>query len=295
MQFDYETEKRRLERKLASLAKKGFLPEGLLDMIGRTARLQLEARREASVSLSDNADLASAARVALGAPVLPRGEFVFDREQARRLFGDLLRVAADTGGPLAEGAEVVRKAVESGELEPEQAFARFLDGDDAWFQDWGQKTPGAPRLLSFLAQASLTPSLRAAAAAVAGQAKLDTARNNGHCPVCGSLPYMGGLREKEGFRYLCCSFCQSEYRAPRLACPFCGEDNHEHLEYFTSPDEPGFRVELCHSCKRYVKTSDFRDLDRASLPGLDDLESLALDILAREQGYVRPTLSAWGF
>jgi FdhE protein len=36
-------------------------------------------------------------------------------------------------------------------------------------------------------------------------------------------------------------------------------------------------------------------MDRQSVPVLDDLESLALDILAREQGFVRPTQSAWGF
>lgn len=295
MPFDYETEKRRLERKLAALEKKGFLPEGLLDMVGRTARLLLDAQRDARVELPDSAELASAARTALGAPVLPRSEFVYDREQVRRLFGELLDVAGSAGGNLAHAAEIVREALGSGGLDPEQAFAHFLDGDDGWFQEWGARTPGAPRLLSFLAQASLTPSLRATAEAVAAQAKAGEIKNMGHCPVCGSLPYISLLREKEGFRYLCCSFCQSEYRVRRLACPFCGEDNHAHLEYFESPDEPGYRVELCHSCKRYMKTADFRNLDRQYVPGLDDLESLALDILAREQGYSRPTLSAWGF
>ncbi len=295
MPFDYETEKRRLDRKLAMLEKKGFLPEGLLDMIGRTARLLLDARRDARVALPENAELASAARTALGAPVLPRSGFAHDREQALRLFGELLDVAGSAGGALTGASEIVRQAMGSGELDPEQAFARFLDGDDGWFQAWGARTPGAPRLLSFLAQASLTPSLSATAEAVAAQAKTDTVRNVGHCPVCGSLPYMSSLREKEGFRYLSCSFCRSEYRARRLACPFCGEDNHAHLEYFESQDEPGYRVELCHSCKRYMKTADFRNLDRQHMPDLDDLESLALDILAREQGYSRPTLSAWGF
>lgn len=293
MAFDYETEKRRLERKLAAVEKKGFLPRELLDMIGRTARLQLEARREARVEVSTG--LGDAMRAALGAPILPRAEFAHDREQALRLFDELLGVAADTGGALADASAAVRKAVKEGTLDPAEALTRFLAGDDAFFQEWGQKTPAAPRLLSFLTQASLTPSLRAAAEAVAAQAKLDTVRNNGHCPVCGSLPYIGSLREKEGYRYLSCSFCHSDYRAKRLACAYCGEDNQQHLEYFESKDEPGYRVELCHSCKRYVKTADFRNFDRLSVPALDDLESLALDIRAVEEGYSRPTLSAWGF
>jgi len=293
MPFDYEMEKSRLERKLVALRKKGFLPDGLLDMIEGTARLQLEARRNARVDVPTA--LADAVRAAMGAPVLPRAEFSFDREQADRLFDQFLYLVQAHSGALAQAAVIVREAVANGSLNKEEAFARFLDGDDAYFQDWGRRTPGAPRLLSFLIQASLTPSLRAVAEAVADQAKLEEARQGGHCPICGSLPFIGSLREKEGFRHLSCSFCLSDYRARRLACPFCGEDNHTHLEYFISKDEPGYRVELCQTCKRYMKTADFRNLDRASLPGLDDLESLALDILAREQGYSRPTLSAWGF
>ena len=39
----------------------------------------------------------------------------------------------------------------------------------------------------------------------------------------------------------------------------------------------------------------FRQLDRPSLPLLDDLESIALDIRAQNQGLARPVLSAWGF
>ncbi|EGJ50129.1 formate dehydrogenase accessory protein FdhE [Desulfocurvibacter africanus] len=293
MAFDYDTEKRRLERKLAAVEKKGFLPKELLDMVGRTARLQLEAQREVRVEVPT--DLGDAMRAALGAPLLPRAEFACDREQALRLFGELLSVTADAGGALADASAMVRKAVEEDALDPAEALSRFLAGDDAFFQEWGQKTPGAPRLLSFLAQASLTPSLRATAEAVADRAKLNVARNNGHCPICGSLPFIGSLREKEGYRYLSCSFCHSDYRAKRLACAYCGEDNQQHLEYFESADEPGYRVELCHSCKRYVKTADFRNYDRLCVPGLDDLESLALDIRAVEEGYSRPTLSAWGF
>jgi FdhE protein len=60
-------------------------------------------------------------------------------------------------------------------------------------------------------------------------------------------------------------------------------------------EEPGYRVDVCASCKSYIKTIDFREMDRTALPQFDDLDSLALDFVAREQGYIRPTLSAWGF
>ena len=60
-------------------------------------------------------------------------------------------------------------------------------------------------------------------------------------------------------------------------------------------EEPGSEWTSCESCKTYVKTIDFRNLDRVAVPILDDLDSLALDYVAANQGYRRATLSAWGF
>jgi FdhE protein len=45
----------------------------------------------------------------------------------------------------------------------------------------------------------------------------------------------------------------------------------------------------------YVKTLDYREMDKGLLPALDDMATVALDVLAQGQGYKRPTLSAWGF
>jgi FdhE protein len=45
----------------------------------------------------------------------------------------------------------------------------------------------------------------------------------------------------------------------------------------------------------YIKVTDFREMDRTSWPAMDDLESMSLDLAAMEQGWRRPTLSAWGF
>ncbi|WP_394699668.1 formate dehydrogenase accessory protein FdhE [uncultured Pseudodesulfovibrio sp.] len=111
----------------------------------------------------------------------------------------------------------------------------------------------------------------------------------GTCPICGSLPLISSLKEKEGFRHATCSFCRHEYRIKRIACPVCGEDDQKKLTFFTVDEEPGFRVDVCESCKTYIKTIDFRNLDRIAVPVLDDLDSLALDYVAAGQGYKRAT------
>ena len=80
-----------------------------------------------------------------------------------------------------------------------------------------------------------------------------------------------------------------------MACPFCNEKKEACFEYFTVKEQPGFRVDVCKTCNMYTKTIDFREMDKKHLPIFDDLESLTLDIMARNEGYNRPTLSAWGF
>ncbi len=117
----------------------------------------------------------------------------------------------------------------------------------------------------------------------------------GTCPICGSLPLISSLNEKEGFRHATCSFCRHDYRIKRIACPVCGEEEQKKLTFFTVDEEPGFRVDVCDTCKTYIKTIDFRELDRIAVPVLDDLDSLALDYVAAGQGYKRATMSAWGF
>jgi FdhE protein len=117
----------------------------------------------------------------------------------------------------------------------------------------------------------------------------------GHCPLCGSLPYIAFLDGQEGRRMGVCSYCGFEHRIRRIACPYCDESAPDKLKQFRVAEYPGVRVDVCETCRMYVKTLDARDQGRAVLPALDDMASVALDVLAQKQGYRRPALSAWGF
>lgn len=295
MTFDLATESRRLDKKVASLRGKDALPSGLVELLAKARKLQLDARAHTSPASIPEAGRCDAASHAQGAPFLPRHSFVVDVERASVLMDALKDLAREQGDALARSVQLLDEAEKEGTFDRTEAFARFIADDTEHFVRLGELTPEAPRLIPFLVQASATPFIEAMAEAVAGEAGLDAVWPHGHCPVCGSLPLIGRLREKEGYRNLVCSFCHSEYRARRLQCPYCLEEDMEKLEYFDSPDEPGYMVNVCRSCNGYIKTADFRNLDKTSLPLFDDLESLALDMLASQKGLSRPTLSAWGF
>ena len=190
---------------------------------------------------------------------------------------------------------MARTALDSGELQADVLFRKFLEDDHAFFAPWVERMPEAPKTLSFLAFCALGPSIEAVAGMLADKLPDMKVPEVGTCPICGSLPLISSLEQKEGARYATCSFCRHHYRIKRIACPVCGEEDQKKLTFFTVDEEPGFRVDVCETCKSYIKTIDFRELDRVAVPILDDLDSLALDYVAASQGYKRATLSAWGF
>ena len=294
MPFDAAIATKILEKKLDALSRKTVLPAAMLALVAATSRAQLAVRASEAVSI-DPALLEDIERNLRGAPRLARDAFPVDMARVESLYDQLSGFVRESDGHLVAAMDALAAARVAGELDLAKAVRQHLAGDDAFFAAYGEHTPDAPRLLNFLIQAALAPRLAAVGEVVYAQFPTDRTWVFGHCPVCASPPLMARLVGKEGARHLTCSFCQLEYRAKRLMCPYCGEEDPKQLEVFSAAEEPGYFVHVCLSCKCYIKTTDFREFDRPSIPVLDDLESLTLDMAARGQGYNRPVLSAWGF
>jgi FdhE protein len=298
MNPDLEREKTLITKKKAALAKKSCFPESLLALVSATLDMQLAAKDRilaggAATALGDvPLDVEKALR---GACLYPRGDFDPDRKTAMEVFTALADWVRASGTPLATAMARVDAALDDGRFDPMAAMDAHIAGDEAFFRSLETLTQDAPRLPAFLVQAALAPGLEVIGEAVFARFPKDRSWTHGHCPVCGSPPLVGRLIGKEGVRHLTCSFCHVDYRARRLMCPFCGEDDAKKLDYFTTEDEPGYRVDTCAACRRYLKTTDFREFDRPSHPLLDDLESLTLDMAVQKMGFTRPVLSAWGF
>jgi FdhE protein len=124
-------------------------------------------------------------------------------------------------------------------------------------------------------------------------APLDVA---GVCPLCGSLPVAGIVHAQapyQGYRYLHCALCASEWHRVRAQCSQCG--NGKRIGYYTLEAAEGdpaaaadaaVRAEACDECSSYRKIV-YVEHDAAVEPVADDLASLALDLLLGEQGYHR--------
>ncbi len=303
MKFPLAEERKRFEDKIAQMRGRAWVPEELLELVARTGRAQLQACAAAfaaDFALPEDAT-ASAEAHRQGAPLFPPESLPLPGRRGALLFRNILDLLRERDGALAAGAEAVhtalcRKKNAPGALRAEQAFEALLHNNEAFFARWAHELPDAPALVRFLAVSGLTPSFARLRAELAPRLQTDAVWPHGHCPLCGSPPLAGRLAGKEGARLHTCSLCRLEYRAPRIGCPFCLEQSGDKLAVFAADNQPGYVAHVCRSCNGYIKLADFREYsDRLSLPVLDDLESLPLDLLARREGFVRLTASAWGF
>jgi FdhE protein len=116
------------------------------------------------------------------------------------------------------------------------------------------------------------------------------AHRSGYCPFCGGPPWIGARRSDSGMdgarRVLGCALCGGEWQINRGRCPSCLEEDPYKLPTFQSDAHPSVRIEACDTCHRYLKSID-QTLDGRSIPEVDDLVSLAMDVWAVEAGYSR--------
>ncbi len=295
MPADAQDMTRLIDQKFAEIRAADILPEELVGLVERTLPLQLQAREQARVELPEPAACAGPDALFAGSPLVLRQDFPRDLAQARELFTALLGLLAQAGGPAAQAAETLGAAMAAGELDLDAAFAAMPRGDDAPFAEWRERLPESPRALDFLVTSALWPGLNLAAELLGPRLPENLPYERGNCPLCGSLPYISHLSGKEGQRFGVCSFCGFTHRVRRIGCTACGETASDKLKQFRVAEYPGVRVDVCETCQMYVKTLDYRELDKGLMPALDDMATVALDVLAQSHGYRRPTLSAWGF
>jgi FdhE protein len=95
-----------------------------------------------------------------------------------------------------------------------------------------------------------------------------------------------GLERKRRLR---CGRCGTGWAIPLLRCVFCDETAHDQLGYLTpEAGEQTRKIEVCHTCKGYVKgVTTVRTLAPWAVL-LDDLMTVPLDVAALERGYRRP-------
>ena len=110
----------------------------------------------------------------------------------------------------------------------------------------------------------------------------------GVCPACGTLPVASIVRadqRSEGYRYLHCALCSTEWHLVRITCSHCQSTANIHYHSIEG-DSGAIRAESCDECHTYRKIL-YQEKDTNVDPVGDDLASLALDLLMGEAGYHR--------
>ncbi|MFR0873815.1 MAG: formate dehydrogenase accessory protein FdhE [Bilophila wadsworthia] len=290
----------RLVKKFAALEDKTWFPQELLELVKDVCRLQSEVRASLAVSV-DPALVCGDMEHRQGAPLLAREQFPVDAEGAEKLFRAILEVA-ESLPQLRTTAQLVRDKLIRGDIRPEELFRAYMLENADPFEAWAKEAPDAPNLLPFLVYNSMEPWLEAAGEALSSAYPQNDVWQHGHCPVCGSPAFIGHLSgpepsrnegrdiNKGGKRMHTCSYCRTTFRAKRIQCPFClGARNWT----IWTENEPVTKLWLCRSCKIHQDSRLPRIL-RPSIPALDDLESLPLDIAAQNEDFHRVAPSEWG-
>lgn len=132
------------------------------------------------------------------------------------------------------------------------------------------------------------------------------------CPVCGSQPVASVVRiggQSQGYRYLHCSCCESEWHMVRVKCSHCEANGKIAYQGLVGKDADPVadnkaaaaegktlakandptrvaRAETCDDCGTYRKIFN-QEHDYHVEPVADDLASMMLDVLVAEAGYAR--------
>ena len=204
-------------------------------------------------------------------PLLFRAHLTVDRRVARRYMHRLLKRAGL--GPRGLDAAGLLEAA--------------ICQDDARIDALAAGGGGDPHALRVVAQMAALPLLQACARATGWEAP--PSWWEGYCPVCGAWPALAEFRGLERKRWLRCGRCGAGWELEWLRCPFCDEKSHEQLGYLAPEEgEATRKVEVCDSCKGYLKAH----ATVSALPPwavlLEDLTTVPLDVAAMDRGYRRP-------
>ncbi|MDA8146443.1 MAG: formate dehydrogenase accessory protein FdhE [Thermaerobacter sp.] len=90
------------------------------------------------------------------------------------------------------------------------------------------------------------------------------------------------VRDHYRRRYLRYALCATHWTYRRLGCPACGNTEEARLERLLAEDDPGWRLDLCAHCRRYLSAAD---LARIPDPELYALAAWGLEGVARRRGY----------
>ena len=255
----------------------------ILDFYGRIFELQELSKSRIQIQPLQISQELCAVKAREKFPLIEIKDFAFDEAEAGKLFIAICNLAKESNPKLAADAAAILNAIGK-EIIPAELVGSLLDGKAHLCQKIAGEIEISATTLGFFSYNSILPSLSVCADQLSIYLDREEPWLKGYCPICGSPPTLSIL-DSDGKRSMICSFCWHPWSVKRIYCPFCENLNSETLHYFYSEEEKKFRVDLCDSCKKYIKTLDARKTESIIYPPLEKVSSLHLDYKARELGY----------
>jgi FdhE protein len=161
------------------------------------------------------------------------------------------------------------------------ALKAIFKEDPDWFHAMGEKYQIEPSLLLMIFDLPLRPFFE----------ELSRKTEDGmieiwwetYCPVCGRTPRVAITRKRK--RYMACSFCGTQYLVDLFVCTNCENNNPEKLGFIAFNDLPGYEVNYCEKCNKYIKILDEEKIGKRIPRGLEDLITQDLDVRAQSDEF----------
>ena len=224
-----------------------------------------------------------------GVPLLDFTHITIEDESFEHLLLTLCDVLEKHGQGEADETVRLKKALEDNHLNVRELVRNVVEGDKNYFEQLSEELELESEFLRYLGTQTAKPYLELLAEKAMGGIGSGAWKKH-ICPICGHEPIMAKLEREEGRRILQCSLCNTEWAFRRLMCPFCLNDNQDTLRFFFVDEESPYRVDVCDSCKRYIKTVDERKMEEGQevILTIENIATIFLDILAVEEGYQNP-------
>ena len=225
-------------------------------------------------------------KLAQGLPLLAELDFDADVAGLRHFFYRLCAWAGRQPG-LAAGGATLERALLDAQVDVEALFAAALAGDDAVLDATAQCL-GVPqalvrKLAGYTVVATLLSTTRPLGTLLAA---VNQRWEETICPVCGGPPLLAELLGERNERWLRCATCGTGWHMPTDRCTHCGTTDPDARTILSVGDQrmPN-RLEACRQCRGYLKLATVPTPTPPELLTIIDTAFVALEEVAREQGY----------
>ncbi|ABW67136.1 formate dehydrogenase accessory protein FdhE [Desulfosudis oleivorans] len=239
-------------------------------------RAYTDALRSTASPLKIDAEVV-ANRMRDGTPLLDKTALGCDYTVMKHHFLEMLALIAEKTPPATEEIQAM--------IEKDAVFESLVRNTLQGLPPDGKHA----QTLRFLLEETVNPLLAIQAGFLADTPAFKE-WNRGSCPVCGGKPLMGELSGEEGKKFLVCSACRTRWPFGRIQCAGCGTQDHAQVSLLVIEGDPVHSIEICDTCKTYLKIIDCRQAGRKIDIDMENLTTLHLDIIARGKGYTNTHL-----